>query len=152
MATEKWVPGAVSSWTLAFGSEINSLASGDAVQSSVVIDNTTAEDMFIIVSMSLGSIAVGSGAQFMSISRYDLNEDGSSYGDGQYTSAAAGAPPYMMGFMQLPTSVTGAQKGGCMFELPPNNKCVLVLCNNSGATLASSGNAIKYMTANRAVA
>jgi hypothetical protein len=41
MATEKWVAGASGDWVAAFGSEINSLPNGDAVQSSITVANFT---------------------------------------------------------------------------------------------------------------
>lgn len=46
-----------------FGSEINSLSNGDAVQSSIAVANFTGLDEFMEVSISIGSIVADSGAE-----------------------------------------------------------------------------------------
>lgn len=155
MATEKWIAGSGQglSWGSAFGSEINSLVNTDAVLSSIVIANGTPLDIFADVSIALGSITTTSGAPYIGVYLYPLNQDGSTYGDGRFAAAAVGPPPsqYYVGAIPLIPSVTQVQEGTLSGIIMPPGSFALVLYNLSGATLASSGNAAKYRTYNRAV-
>jgi hypothetical protein len=154
MATEKWIAGAVATYTAAFGSEINagSFVNGDSLQSSVVIANATNLDMFMDISVSLASITTAA-PNFVGFSIYPLNQDGSTYGDGRFGSLAAGvpAPQLWVGNIIFPVGTQVCVGTLERIVLPPTN-FVLVLYNQAGATLASSGNVIKYKTYNRSVA
>lgn len=152
--TIKWVAGATAGWASAFSTEINSIVSGNAILSSIVIDNSSNLDMFCDVSFSLGSITP-SGSPYVSLYLYPLNQDGTTYGDGRFGSSAAGPPPqnYYAGFAGLPTA-TGVQTG--VFYIPGKNPLIIppgsfkfVLYNASGVTLAGASNTIKYRTYNR---
>lgn len=149
--TEKWA--IATNWTSCFGTELNSLTSANAVQSSIVIANGTAKDMFIDVSISLGSITSGSGTPFIGIYLYPLNQDGTTYADGQFSSAAAGPPPfdYFAGNIPVKAStaavITGQVDG---IRIPPGD-FKLVLHNAAGANLASSANTVKYRSYNRSI-
>ena len=155
MATEKWIAGAGQglAWGAFFGSEINGVVTGNAIASSVVVTNGTALDIFADVSLALGSITTTSGAPYIGIYLYPLNQDGSTYGDGRFGSSAAGPPPsqYYVGAVPLIPSVTQAQEGSVTGIVLPPGSFIPVAYNMAGATLAGSGNAIKYRTYNRSV-
>jgi hypothetical protein len=167
MATEKWIAGSGAGlgWTSCFGAEINSVIDGNAVLAGGAtvatnqIDNSASLDMFADVMFALGSWGAVSATALLSLYLYPLNQDGATYGDGRFTSAAAGPPAaqYFAGIGVLVPSVTQAQQGhfkrpdGTPIIIPPG-KFKFVLYNKSGATLAASGNAIYYRTYNRQVA
>jgi hypothetical protein len=152
MATEKWVAGASAGWASAFGSEVNSLATGNAILSSVAVANGTSLDVFMDVSISLGSITPVS-PNFIGIYLYPLNQDGTSYGDGRFGSAAAGPPPstYYKGNIVL-VAAAAAQTGALTGIVLPPGDFKLVLYSMAGVALAASANTIKYRTYNRSIA
>lgn len=155
MATEKWVAGSgvgLTWTTLLSGTEMNSIVNGNAIQLGVVIDNSTAFDIFADLSIALGSITSGAGA-YVGAYFYPLNQDGTTYGDNRFGSSAAGPPPapYYIGAISLVPSVTQAQEGTLRGFILPAGKGIIVLFNQAGATLATSGNAAKYRTYNRQV-
>jgi hypothetical protein len=157
MATEKWIAGSLAglSWVSAgFSTEVNSLANGNAVIAASQLDNSSTLDVFADVSMVLGSVTSGSGAPYMGFYLYPLNEDGSTYGDGRFGSAAAGPPAasYRIGAVLLPASTTGTLKGTVRGILLPPGAFKFLIYNQAGVTLAASGNTISYRTYNRAVA
>lgn len=156
MATEKWIAGSGQGLTYGscFSTEINSLASGNAVLSATQIDNTTALDIFADVSISLGSVATGAGSPFIGLYLYPLNEDGTTYGDSQFGSAAAGPPPsaYFVGVIPTKVSATAVITGTVRGIILPAGKFKFVLYNNAGVTLAASSNTVSYRTYNRSVA
>src|SRR5665213_445106 len=131
MATEKWIAGSGVglTWTTLFGTEINSLASGNSILSSVVVANgSTTLDMFMDVSFSLGSVTT-TGTPFLGLYLYPLNQDASSYGDGRFGSTAADPPPgnYLLGQAGLPVGsqvLTGFFRGllqGAPLIIPPGS-------------------------------
>lgn len=156
MAVEHWVAGSGVglTWTSCFSTEINSLVSGNAVLSATQIDNTTALDIFADVSISLGSVTTAAGSDYLGLYLYPLNEDGTSYGDSQFGSSAAGPPgsSYFVDAIPVPASFTGVLTGLVSGIILPPGKFKFVLFNSIGATLAASGNAVKYRTYNRSVA
>jgi hypothetical protein len=157
MATERWIAGSGQglSWGSAgFGSELNSLVSGNAVIAGTALDNSSALDVFADLSISLGSITPGSGAPYIGLYLYPLNQDGSSYGDGRFGSSAAGPPPsqYYVGAIPCVPSTVGVITGAIRGIVIPPGQWKLVLYNLAGATLASGSNTVKYRTYNRAVA
>lgn len=161
MATEKWIAGSGQGLTFgnAFGTETNSLpatsSTSNSVLSSVIIDNTSALDMFIIVSFNFGSITT-TGSPFAALYDYLQNHDGS-YGDGRFTNPGSGPPPssYFLGSAGAPVGtqlVTGSFNrplGDPMILKPGKHK--LVLYNGMGVALATS-TSILYETFNRSVA
>lgn len=152
MATQRWIAGngVGLSETSCFGTELNSLVNGNAVLSSDQIDNTSALDTFADISTNLGSVTTGSGAPFIGLYLYVLNEDGSTYGDGNFTSSATGPPPsaYFVGAIPCQVSAAGAIVGTARGILLPPKKLKFVLYNEAGVTLASSGNTVDYVTYN----
>jgi hypothetical protein len=157
MATEKWIAGSGQglTWGAAMGSsDPNSLASGNAILSSQQIDNSAAYDVFADLSVSLGSVTPGAGAPYIGFYLYPLNEDGSSYGDGRFGSAAAGPPPsqYYVGSIPCVPSTAGVITGAIRGIILPPGKFKFVLYNLAGGALAASSNAVDYRTYNRSVA
>lgn len=154
--TEKLIAGAVA-WTSCFGSELNSLASTNAVISTVQIDNSANLDMFMDVSFSLGSV-ITTGTPYMGLYWYPLNQDGSTYGDGRFGSSTTAFPPqnYYIGFAGLPV---GTQVLTGDFQLPGRRSPIilpagigkLVMYNGAGVALAGSANTVKYRTYNRQI-
>lgn len=146
-----------SSWTACFGTEVNSLASGNSVQSTVPIVNGTTLDMFMDVSFELGSV-ITTGSPYLALGLFPLLQDGAKYGSNQFGSSASGMFPfnYLVGFAGLPV---GTQSLYGDFSLPgrrsaiviPPGSFVLVLYNGSNVNLASSGNTIKERRFNRQV-
>ena len=155
MATEKWIAGSGQglTWGSIFGTEINSLANGNAVLSSVSVTNGTALDMFADVSFVAGATITTTAPNFLGVYLYPLNEDGSTYGDGRYGSAAAGPPPanYWVGNISFNAAASTTIVGMLEKIVIPPGTFSLVLYNQAGATLASS-NTCKYRTYNRSVA
>jgi len=149
MATQKYVLG--TNWTAAFGSEVNSIVTGNAILSSLAITNGTALDMFCDVSISLGSITPVA-PNFIGIYMHPLNQDGTTYGDGRFASSAAGPPgaTYYKGNIVL-TTVVGVQTGLISGIVLPPGDFKFVLYNRAGVTLAASANTIKYRSYNFAV-
>lgn len=154
MAIEKLVTGTlIASYTSEMGSEVNSLASGSSVLSSVLIDNSVSPgDEFGQISISLGSFTTGANAPFVTFYAYELNGDGTTYGDGRFASAAAGVPAgRYLGVVPLVPSVTQVQTGATGYFLLPLAKFKLVLYNFAGGTLAASANTIYFKSLNRQV-
>lgn len=158
MTTIKLVAGAVSSFTSIVTSELNSLASGNAILGSTAIANSTNEDMEIECSFTTGGSITPTGSPFVSLYLYPLNGDGTTYGDGRFGSAAAGPPPsnYYVGFCGVPAAA-GTQFG--TFGIPfigsrillPHGNFKPVFYNSTGVTLSSTGNILYYRTINRSV-
>jgi len=154
MATEKWISGSGQglTWGSAAGSEVNSLANGNAVLSTVSITNGTALDIFADVSVICSCGIATAAPTYLGVYVYPLAEDGSTYGDGRFGSATTGPPPsnYWTGNIMVSTAssfVNGTLRG---IILPPGTFS-FVFYNQAGATLATSV-VIKYRTYNRSVA
>lgn len=153
MATEKWIAG--SGQGLTWGSldttALNSIASGNAILSGTSITNGTALDIFADVEVVLASLAALA-PNFVGVYLYPLNSDGSTYGDGRFTSSAAGPPPssYWVGNIVYDAS-TGAKQGTCRGIILPPGTFKFLLHNQMGAAFASSSNTLKYRTYNRQV-
>jgi hypothetical protein len=154
MATEKWVGGSGQglTWGNAFtGSTLNSIASGNAILSDIVISNGTALDIFADLSIQLAS-AVFAAPNFIGVYLYPLNQDGSTYGDGRFSSSAAGPPGsnYQVGSIYLVIG-TQAQNGTLSRIIMPPGTFKFVLWNQGGVALASSANVCLYRTYNRSI-
>lgn len=155
---EKWIAGSGVglSWTDCFGSETDSIVSGNAIRSSVSITNGTGLDMFADVSFSLASINPAAGS-YLGLYLYPLIHDGAKYGDDRFNASAAGPPSanYLVGVAQL---VAASQIQYGEFNLPGRRSPILippgtfkfVLYNGASVTLGTS-NTFKYRTFNRQV-
>src|ERR1700749_702228 len=115
MAVERGVAGGLAGLTFAsvFGAEINGLASGNAILSSVAVSNGAPLDLYADVSVSLGSLTSAAGNPIVGLYLYPFNQDGSTYGDGAFVSAAAGPPPsaYFAGIIPVRPGATGVVVG-----------------------------------------
>lgn len=153
MATEKWIGG--SGQGLTWGSldttGLNSIASGNAILSATQVDNSSALDIFADVEVVLASLAAVA-PNYVGVYFYPLNSDASTYGDGRFSSSAAGPPPssYWVG-NAIMVAATQAQQGTVRGIILPPGKGKFVLYNQMGVAFASSGNTLKYRTYNRQV-
>lgn len=134
------------SYASAFGTEINSLASGDFGLSSVIVDNSTNLYTDGWISAALGAVATGAGSPSLDFYLLPLNQDGSTYGDGTPSGTTAPGPGYYIGSITWPASVASAAQTGSM-KIPsilPPTKFKLGVVNNIGNALAASGNTISF--------
>lgn len=154
MATEKWIAGSGQglTWGSLMTTELNSIASGNAILGSTAVTNGTALDIFADFSLVLASAAFVA-PNFIGVYLYPLNDDGSSYGDGRFGSSAAGPPPsnYAVGSIGI-VAATQAQTGTLRGVILPPGTWKPVLWNQGGVALAASANTLKYRTYNRSVA
>jgi hypothetical protein len=141
--------------TLINSSDLASIANGSIVLSTVAdIANGTALDQFMDISaicaISSSTIAVGANLAFF---LYALNEDGSTYGDGQLTAgtqAAKTPATILLGTVNIPavastTTLVGYIQG---IIIPPGAFRV-AMQNNSGFALTSGTQTVKYRTYNQ---
>jgi hypothetical protein len=141
-------------WATAINSaDMISLANGSSVVSSVAdIANGTQLDMFMDISMSLliASSAVVAGAN-ISFFIYPLNQDGSTYGDGQFVNGtqAAKTPTFApCATMPLPVATLTALIGFAQYIVLPPGSFRLAMQNNSGFALTAGTQTVKYRTYN----
>jgi hypothetical protein len=159
VATEKWIAGSgqgLSYGTAFNGSDLNSMANGSAVLSSVAdIANGTPLDIFAGISISLGSIAVAA-PSFLGIYVYPLNQDGTTYGDGYFSSgtqtAKVPSATYWVGNIIVGTTGTSVVTGTLDRIILPPRSFRFLAYNQLGVAIAGSSNTAKYETYNRSVA
>lgn len=152
-----WVAG--NGQGLTFGTLINSadmtsLPNGSTVVSSVAdIANGTNLDQFMDISylLVIASSTIAAGANF-SFWLYALNEDGTHYGDGQFTNGTQAAltpafSPAAVG--AIPAVATTTNMYGFLqgIIIPPGSFRVAIQ-NNSGFALTSGTQTVKYKTYN----
>jgi hypothetical protein len=122
------------------------------LSSVTAFTNGTALDQFADISMvcTISSSAVAAGAN-MGLWIALLNEDNTTYGDNNFTTTPSAATPVWYPIASIPlfastrTSLIGNATG---IILPPGT-FAFILQNNSGFTLASSGNAVSMRTYNQ---
>ncbi len=154
-----WVAGAGVgfSWTTAINTtDLASLANGSTVLSSVAdIANQTNLDIYADVSvrMTVGSATPPAGATF-GIYLFALLDDGSTYGDGFWTSGSTvtRAPPFSpVGIIPLESAVAATLLAGYVqgILIPPGSFRFGFYNNSGGQLSATAGNCIcKYRTYN----
>jgi hypothetical protein len=154
MATEKWIAGSGQglSWGSLDTTTLNSIANGNAILSGTSIANGTPLDIYADVEVVLASLAAVA-PNFVGVYLYPLNSDASTYGDGRFSSSAAGPPPssYWVGNIVYDPS-TGAKQGTLRGIIIPPGTFKFVLYNQMGVAFAASANTLKYRTYNRSVA
>lgn len=147
--------GAGLTWTTLFnGTDMNSMTNAQSVLSSITaIANGTALDMFMDVSfeVTISSSTIAAGAN-LSLWIFPLMEDGSTYGDGSLAAGTAAAiTPGLFPVLTMPLRAAVTQTAlygyGQSIIIPPGT-FLPVVQNNSGFTLAGSGNVAKYRTYN----
>lgn len=151
--------GAGLAWTPAINSaDMASMATANTVLSSVAdIANATALDQFMQISFSLAisssTIVAGANIAFW---LFGLNQDGTTYGDGQFVAGtpAAKTPTFSPCFV-FPLVAAAAQTalvGNSLFAGPiiiPPGSFRLAVQNNSGFSLTSGTQTVKYQTYNQ---
>ena len=141
--------------TLINSSDLASMANGSSVLSSVAdIANGTNLDQFMDISAicAIASSTIVAGSN-LALWLYALQEDGSTYGDGQFTAGtqAAKTPTFApIGTMPLvaaasQTTLVGFVQG---IIIPPGSFRV-AMQNNSGFALTSGTQTVKYRTYNQ---
>jgi len=154
MAIERWIAGngVGLTWTTAFSTAtLNSIASTNAILSDIAITNGSPLDIFCDVAIGLASAAFAAPAN-AGIYLYPLHQDGSTYGDGRFTSSAAGPPPQIYAVATIGfVAATQAQTGQALRIVMPPGTFKFVYFNNGGVALAASGNNVWYRTYNRQV-
>lgn len=154
MSTEKWIAGSGQglTWGSLMTTELNSIASGNAILGTTAVTNGTALDLFADFSLVLASAAFVA-PNFVGVYLYPLGDDGATYGDGRFGSSAAGPPPstYSVGSIVI-VAATQAQNGVLTRVILPPGTWKPVLYNQGGVALAGSGNTLKYRTYNRSIA
>lgn len=160
MATEKWIAGSGVgfTWTAAFAAAdltVASFITGDSLLSNAAdITNQTALDIFCDFSIALGSITTAA-PNYIGVYLFPLNQDGTTYGDGAFTAGTIStnvpSATYFKGSIILRPAVAAVQQGTITGIIMPPGSFRFLIQNQSGATLATSGNAYKYRTYNRQV-
>lgn len=152
-----WVAGAGQGFTwgtLINSADMASMTTGQSVLSSVSdITNQTALDIYMDVSVRLviASNTIAAGAN-IALFLYALLDDGTTYGDGQFTAGTpASLTPAMApaGLVPIPavastTNMVGYVQG---IIIPPGS-FRMAMQNNSGFSLTSGTQTIKYRTYN----
>jgi len=145
------------SWTAAFGTtDLTSLATGSFMLSSAsAITNGTSLDIYADFSVvcTVGSATPPAGS-YLGIYLYPLQNDGSTYGDGQATAGSGYAhlpAPAPVGIIPLETvGATTILAGMVQGIIIPPGTFKWGLYNNSGAALSATdgNNTAKYRTYN----
>jgi hypothetical protein len=139
MAVAKWATPASRSSNLA-GTTFNSLANGSA-GSAITYDNSTARDLYAIVTVKLGSLAAVAGG---SITLRVYSGDGTDTPDlngGSFDSYTEG----------LVTGTSAKVVVFRMVRLYPFSTVTLQIVNNAGVSTAASGNELYVRTYNEDV-
>ncbi len=134
------------SYTSALSTELNSLASGSVAVASTAIDNTTALNTDGWVSVSLPTVATGTGAPSLDVYLLPLNQDGTTYGDGTATGTVLPGGAYYVGSIAWTASLASGTQTGSLYiasGIPPT-KFKLAVVNNIGNALAASGNVVAF--------
>lgn len=159
MATEKWIGGSGVgfTWTAAFsGTDLTgAIANASSLLSSVAdITNQTSLDIFCDFSISLGSITTAA-PNYLGVYLYPLNEDGTTYGDGNFVAgtikAATPSATYFKGSIIVPAAAATVSVGTLTGIIMPPGSFRFCIQNNLGASTATTANTYKYRTYNRQV-
>lgn len=142
-------------WSTGINSaDLASMATGSSVLSSVAdIANGTNLDMFMDVSVrcAISSSTIVAGANF-ALWLFDLLDDAATYGDGQFVAGAQAAlTPLFPPVATIPLKAAASQTTLVGFAnqiiIPPGS-FRLAMQNNSGFTLTSGTQTVKYRTYN----
>jgi hypothetical protein len=159
MATEKWTAGSGVgyTWTAAFAAaDLNSMTSAYACLSSQGdISNQGIGDIYADISFSIASVLT-TGTPYIAFYLYPLNQEGTTYGDGQFTAGTQTAgttiPSASLWKASFMTPIgTQVLVGTCTGIIIPPGTFRWLIQNKTGVNWTGSGNACKYRTYNRAV-
>lgn len=150
-----WVAGngAGFTWATAIASaNMASMTNGQSVMDSTDITNQTALDLFADVSISLiiASSTIAAGAN-IALWIYPLNQDGSTYGDNHLTTSAASVTSSASPIAVIPCFAAATQTsiiGNITGIVMPPGTFRWAMQNNSGFSLTSGTQTIKYRTYN----
>ena len=143
-------------WTTLFNSSdlVSLAATPAAVLSSITaIANQTGQDMFMDVSFALAcaSSSVTAGMNFALYFVY-LNQDGTTYGDGQFTTGgtqAAKTPAVgFVGSLGLAVNGTATSLTGTLTGIPIYPGTFLPILQNNAVALNTSTQTVKYRSYN----
>lgn len=147
--------GAGLTWTTAINSaDMASMATANTVVSGVAdIANGTNLDMFMDISASLliasSTIVAGANLAFW---LYTLNQDGTTYGDAQFTNGTPAAKtPTFAPCAVIPLVAAASQTaliGSSVQIMIPPGSFRLAIQNNSGFSLTAGTQTVKYRTYN----
>lgn len=140
----------IAKWVLAvagiqnpLSTELNSLANNTMTVASGVISNDTALDMEVDLEINLGSLSPGTGA---TVVLYILEAiDGSNY-PAQSDADLRLTTSQILAVIPIGTAGSTAQRVPVRNVLIPPGKFKIKLDNQTGATLAASGNTVKYIS------
>jgi hypothetical protein len=157
MSVEKWIGGSGVGlpWSTALNAaDVNSLASASAVLSSLAdITNGTSLDVYADFSVSLGSVTTVA-PNYLGVYLFPLNQDGTTYGDGQFSSGTQTAKvpslTYWVRNIVFPVGTQVCVGTITRIPLPPGSFRFLVF-NQMGVGIAASSNTVKYRTYNLSV-
>ena len=143
--------------TLINTADMASMATANTVLSSVAdITNGTALDMFMDISalLAISSSTIAAGAN-LAFWIYELQQDGTTYGDGVFVAGTAAAktpafPPCATIPLYVAASQTVLEGSVNQITIPPGSFRV-AMQNNSGFTLTSGTQTVKYRTYNIAM-
>lgn len=146
--------GVALTWTTLINSaDLASMPTGSTVLSSVAdVANGTNLDIFMDISaiLAISSNTLAAGAN-LALWLYALNEDAATYGDGQLTAGtqAAVTPSFSpVAVMPLPAVTRTTLVGFSQQIIIPPGSFRIALQNNSGFTLTSGTQTVKYRTYN----
>lgn len=157
MAIERWATGVTSGWATAMSSEVDSLASGSSILSSVSLTNgstTSGFDIFCDLSIKGGTATAVAAPYFLGVYIYPLGADGATFGAGNLSTAAAAVVPqaqYSVGSISVATSTAAAIVGTLNRIVMPRGTFCFALYNQTGATLPTSMT-VQYYSYNRSIA
>jgi hypothetical protein len=134
---------AITSYSAAFGTEINSLAAGSTAISTVVISNTTNLNTDGWISWSISGTATA-GTSYLTFYLLPLNEDGTTYGDNIASGTATPDAQYSVGTAQVQPPASGNIVGSLYIGSIPPTSFKLAVYNGTGNAFASSGSAISF--------
>ena len=157
MATEKWIAGSGQgfTWGSLFGTEINTtIGIANAILSTVSVSNQSSLDIFMDISYTAGGTVTTVAPNYLGFYLYPLNQDGSTYGDGNYASATASTPPgtYWVGNIIVPVGASTTVQGTVTRIIMPPGTFNMVIFNGTGVAFFNGTNVCKYRTYNRSVA
>jgi hypothetical protein len=137
----KWA--GVLTWASAFGSEINSLASGSTAISSVVLSNTTALATDGYISFSLAATTTA-GTSYLTFFLLPLNEDGTTYGDNIASGTATPDAQYACGTAQVQPPASGNVTGTIYIGNIPATSFKLAIYNGTGNAFGATAGTISF--------
>jgi hypothetical protein len=148
MTTTLWTPGTLAaSYVSCFNAaDLNSLAAGSSVLSSVAAFNNSMGDTYGVLTFKLGTLTPTGGTPFIAFDLYPQNQDtGSVYGDGSLTAGSQVAATlngsYSIPNVTIQQGTTIVPYGtSLIFPLPPFTSFAFACYNGFGTPFNSSGN------------